>query len=86
MFRQPQLPRWCTLAIVVLATVICLRYAVALRSGALQSGVGHVVAIRTYLFWALVCAPVAYLADILGRTALQYRLVRVAVARVKSRR
>jgi len=53
---------------------------------AVNSDLGIGVALRTYVFWALVCAPVAYLADILVRTVLEYRIVRVMVARVRSRR
>gem|GEM_PF-6583484 len=51
---------------------------------AIDSGVDHVTAVRTYVFWAAVVAPVAYLADILGRTIANYRLVRLAVARVQT--
>ena len=59
----------------------------AVRVGAgLQSDVGVAVALRTYIFWALVCAPVAYLADVVARTIINYRIVRLTVARVRSRR
>ena len=40
---------------------------------------------RNYLFWALVCVPVAVLADMLIRTLLSYRIVRLTVARVRRR-
>ncbi len=77
MSRLLQLPLWFSLAIVALSTLISLRYLAALQAGADQT-----TAIRTYLFWALVCMPVAYLADLVVRAASEYRLVRLAVARV----
>lgn len=80
MSRLSQLPLWFTVAIVALSTVVSLRYLAAL-----DAGVGHTVAIRTYVFWALVCVPVAYLADLVLRTAMDYRVVRLAVARVMVR-
>ena len=42
--------------------------------------------LRTYIFWAAVCMPVAHLGDIVLRTVLEYRVVRLAVARVRTRR
>ena len=81
MSRYSQRTRWIAATIAAVATILIVRYVAAL-----QSGVGHTVAIRTYLFWALVCAPVAHLTDIVIRSASQYRVVRLTVARVKNRR
>ena len=81
MFRSNPLPPWLTTLVVAVVMLLVIRLL-----GALQSDEGATVALRTYVFWALVCAPVAYLADVLGRTIMEYRIVRLAVARVRSRR
>ncbi len=75
--RTP-LPSWFKLTLVVFVLVFALRYVAAI-----DTGVSHGVAIRTYVFWALVCAPVAYLADMVLQSVMRYRIVQTAVARVK---
>lgn len=81
MSRSNPLPAWLTTLVVVAVLLVAVR-----MLAGLQSDVGVVIALRTYLFWALVCMPVAYVADVLVRTIMEYRIVRLALARVKSRR
>jgi len=63
-----------------LMALIGFRYLVALDNGATP-----LLIVRTYAYWALMLAPVAYLADVLLRTIANYRLVRVAVDRTRQR-
>ena len=76
-----KLPTWAVITLVTFAALFTLRYLAAI-----DAGVSHVAAIRTYTFWALVIMPVAYVADVVIRTVLSYRVVQLAVARVQNRR
>jgi|GEM_PF-5126970 len=81
MFGSLKSSHWASILLGGLAVAFMFRYIAVL-----QSGVSHSVAIRTYVFWALVIAPVAYLTDMVGRSVAEYHVVQVAVARVKDRR
>jgi len=81
MSRLRQLPPWIISFMIVVTPLLAFRI-----SASVDAGLPGAVALRTYLFWAMVCAPIAYLADLLGRTVLEYRVVRLVVARVRSRR
>lgn len=67
-------------AMVVLCAVVGWRYVAAL-----ESGMDHTAVVMNFSFWALVCIPVALLADQLLRTIADYRLVRMARAKVRRR-
>jgi hypothetical protein len=75
------IPTWVSTLLMALTLLLAVRLTMAVNA---DVGIG--VALRTYVFWALVCAPVAYLTDVLVRTVLEYRVVRVVVARVRSLR
>jgi len=66
-----------TLAILI--SLFAFRYLAAI-----DAGISHTTALRTYAFWAVVTAPTAYVADVLIRTILNYRIVRLTLARVQS--
>lgn len=75
------IPTWLSTLLTALTVLLVVRLTMAVNA---DVSIG--VALRTYVFWGLVCAPVAYLADLLVRTVLEYRVVRVVVARVRWRR
>jgi hypothetical protein len=75
------IPTWLSALLMAVTLLLTVRLITAVNTD-LDIG----VALRTYVFWALVCAPVAYLADVVVRTVVEYRVVRVVVARVRSRR
>lgn len=53
----------------------------------MQSGaVEPLVALRTYLFWAMVCVPVALLGELLLRTVANYKVSQLARQRISARR
>lgn len=79
--RQRQIPS----RMIPFLTIVILLLAFRITT-TINAGLPGSVALRTYLFWAMVCAPVAYLGDMLARTALEYRVVRLVVARVRSDR
>lgn len=75
------IPPWLSTLLMAVTLLLAVRLTMAVNAD-----IGIDIALRTYIFWALVCAPVAYLADVVVRTVLEYRVVRVAVARMRSRR
>lgn len=81
MVQKRKSPRWTSIVFGVLAVALTVRYLAII-----EAGVTHTVAIRTWVFWALMSAPVAYLADMVVRSVLEYRVVRLAVDRVQQRR
>lgn len=81
MSRLQQIPTWITMLLMAVALVLAVRI-----TAAVNADVAGDVVLRTYVFWAAVCIPVAYLGDMVVRSVREYRIVRLAVARVRSRR
>lgn len=81
MARLQQIPTWLTTLLIAVTLLLAVRI-----TSAIDADLAGDAVLRTYAFWAAVCIPVAYLGDIVVRTVLEYRIVRMAVARVRSRR
>lgn len=81
MVQRFKSPLWASVVVGAFAVAFAFRYLAAV-----DSGVSHVVAIRTYTFWALVALPVACLVDMVMRSVLEYRFVQLALARIQRRR
>ncbi len=81
MSRLQHLPQWLSTLLIAVVVVLAVRITMAVNAG-----LDGATVLRTYVFWAAVCASVAYLADMVVRSVLDYRLVRVVVNRVRSRR
>jgi uncharacterized membrane protein YjfL (UPF0719 family) len=71
-----------SVAAIALAAALLARIVVVLQSGAVEP----LVAMRTYVFWAVVCVPVALLADLLLRTIWEYEISQLARQRINARR
>lgn len=82
MKHSPPPNAWITLAATTLAIALSVRIITVMQSGAVEP----LIAMRTYLFWALVCVPVALLADLLIRTIWNYQISQLARERIQARR
>lgn len=69
-------------AATALALALIVRIASVIQSGAVEP----LVAMRTYLFWAIVCVPVALLGDLLLRTIWNYEVSQLARRSIRARR
>lgn len=69
-------------AATAVALALIARITIVMRSGAVEP----LLAMRTYVFWAAVCVPVALLGDLLLRTIWSYRVSQLVRQRVVDRR
>lgn len=69
-------------AATTLALALIVRIVSVMQSGAVEP----LVAMRTYLFWAIVCVPVALLGDLLLRTIWNYEVSQLTRSRIRARR
>ena len=81
MTRIAHFPTWFKLTAVALVVMVTLRY-----MAALDSGVSPGVAMRTYVFWALVCGPGAWLAEMVLQSVMNHGGVQSVATRIKAPR
>lgn len=79
-FSRP--PASISFVVTALAVSLIVRMVSVMQSGAVEP----LIAMRTYLFWAAVCAPVALLGDLLLRTIANYKISQLARQRIRARR